>query len=292
MKEFCNYHPFVALLYFTCVILFTCLSLNPISVSIAFFAAFTYSAVLKGKDTFFKNILLMPVLFVGMALINPAFNHRGVTILAYLPSGNPLTLESVCFGLIASAMVLSMILYFSCFNEVMTSDKIIYIFGRISPSISLIFSMSLRAVPKFIRQFKEIIKVQKTAGRDVYKGSPIQRAKNGLTALSAMLSWILEDAIETADSMKSRGYGLSGRTAYSIYTFTKRDKKAVLFIAIIAFYIAVGIGLGKLGFNCFPSIKIAEVSPYSVSVFFAEFALMAMPVIIEITEYRKWKYIK
>lgn len=292
MREFCNYHPAVALLYFLCVILFTCLSLNPISVSIAFLAAFTYSALLKGKDTFLKNLLLMPVLFVGMSLINPAFNHRGVTILAYLPSGNPLTLESVCFGLIASAMVLSMILYFSCFNEVMTSDKIVYLFGRISPSISLIFSMALRAVPKFIRQFKEIIKVQRTAGRDVYAGNLIKRAKSGLTALSAMLTWILEDAIETADSMKSRGYGLPGRTAYSVYTFTKRDKKAVLFIAFTALYTALGMGLGKLGFNCFPSIKIAEISAYSVSVFFAELMLMAMPVFIEITEHRKWKYIK
>ena len=292
MREFCNYHPTVAFLYFVCVIVFTCLSLNPISVSVAFLAAFTYSAVLKGRDAFLKNLLIMPVLFVGMALINPAFNHRGVTILAYLPSGNPLTLESVCFGLIASAMVLSMILYFSCFNEVMTSDKIIYLFGKISPSISLVFSMALRAVPKFIRQFKEIIKVQKAAGRDAYSGNLVKRAKNGLTAVSAMLTWVLEDAIETADSMKSRGYGLPGRTAYSVYTFTKRDKKAILFIALTAAYTAFGMSLGKLSFNCFPSIKIAEISPYVISVFFAELMLMAMPVIIEITEHRKWKYTK
>ena len=110
MREFCNYHPSVAFFYFAFVILFTCANLNPISVSIAFLAAFTYSAMLKGRETLVKNLVSMPVLFVGMALINPAFNHRGATILTYLPSGNPLTLESVFFGLIASGMVLSVIL--------------------------------------------------------------------------------------------------------------------------------------------------------------------------------------
>ena len=286
MYEFCNYHPIVAFLYFLSVILITCLNLNPVSVAIAFLVAFTYSAMLKGRETLIRNLIIMPVLFVGMALINPAFNHRGVTILAYLPSGNPLTMESVLFGLIASGMVLSVILFFSCFNEVMTSDKIVYLFGRVSPSISLIFSMTLRAVPKFMRQFKEIVRVQRTTGRA--KG---RRLKNAVAAVSAMTTWILEDAIETADSMKARGFGVTGRTAFSVYSFTKRDKKAILFIIAASVYIAIGAGLKKMEFACFPSIKIAEMTPYSASVFFVEFLLMAMPVIIEITEYRRWKSI-
>ena len=37
------------------------------------------------------------------ALINPAFNHEGATLLTYLPSGNPLTLESILYGLAAGA---------------------------------------------------------------------------------------------------------------------------------------------------------------------------------------------
>ena len=286
-----EYHPLVAFFYFFFVILLVCIKLNPVSVFIAFLTAFTYSAMLKGKEALLKNLIVMPVLFVGMALINPAFNHRGVTILAYLPSGNPLTLESVCFGLIASGMVLSVVLFFSCFNEIMTSDKIIYLFGRVSPSLSLIFSMTLRAVPKFIRQFKDIIRVQKTAGRNVYYGGPLKRAKNALTAVSAMITRILEDSIETADSMKSRGYGTARRTAYSVYSLTGRDKKALAFLFFTAVYALLGAGLGKLDFNCFPSITAEKISAYSVSVFLSELLLMAMPLIIEITERGKWKSI-
>ena len=77
---------------------------------------------------------MLPML-VAMALINPAFNHEGVTIIDYLPSGNPLTLESIIYGLCAAIMIVSVICHFSCYNEVMTSDKFIYLFGKIIPAI-------------------------------------------------------------------------------------------------------------------------------------------------------------
>ena len=38
----------------------------------------------------------------------------------------------------------------------------------------------------------------------------------------------LENAIDTSDSMKSRGYGLTGRTAYSNSVFDKRDVTALI----------------------------------------------------------------
>ncbi|MBE7055615.1 MAG: energy-coupling factor transporter transmembrane protein EcfT, partial [Ruminococcaceae bacterium] len=46
---------------------------------------------------------MLPALLL-MALINPAFNHEGVTILYYLPGGNPLTLESVYYGFLSATM--------------------------------------------------------------------------------------------------------------------------------------------------------------------------------------------
>ena len=44
--------------------------------------------------------------------------------------------------------------------------------------------------------------------------------------LTCSPSWLpgAENAIETSDSMRSRGYGLKGRTAFSIYHFTRKDK--------------------------------------------------------------------
>ena len=290
MSEFKKYHPTVNLAYFLFAILFTCAHLNPVSLAIAFAAAFSLCGVVKGKNALLKNAATMPFYFILMALINPAFNHQGVTILAYLPSGNPLTYESVCFGLIAAGMVLSVMLFFSSFNEIMTSDKLVYIFGKLIPSLSLVFSMILRTVPKFTHQAKAVSRAQECVGRSTSEGSIVKRIKSGISILSVLITWSMENAIETADSMKSRGFGTSKRTAFSTYSFTKRDKKALFYILFLSAYIIFGSILGVFEFSCFPYIKMAELSAFSLSFYLAELMLLLMPIIIEITEQRKWKY--
>ena len=89
----------------------------------------------------------------------------------------------------------------------MTSDKFVYLFGRVIPALSLVLSMTLRFVPKFKAQVKIVSSAQRCVGRDVSNGGVLQRARNGLTILSILVTWALENAIETADSMRSRGYG-------------------------------------------------------------------------------------
>jgi len=229
---------------------------------------------------------------IAMALINPAFNHEGVTIIEYLPSGNPLTLESIIYGLCAATMIVSVICHFSCYNEVMTSDKFIYLFGKIIPALSLIISMVLRFVPRFASQLKVVTNAQRCMGRDVSNGSIIKRAKSGLNILSIMTTWSLENAIETADSMKSRGYGTPGRTAFSIFTFDKRDGKALICILLLAAYTLAGSLTGGMYFSFFPAINIGEVSVFGISVFVAYFLLCICPIIIELWEVRKWKALR
>ena len=120
------------------------------------------------------------------ALINPAFNHEGITILTYLPSGNPLTLESVLYGIAAAMMLAAVITWFSCYTAVMTSDKFIYLFGRIIPALSLVLSMTLRFVPKFKVQLHVVSEAQRCVGRDVSDGSVPQRLRNAVTILSRL----------------------------------------------------------------------------------------------------------
>ena len=292
MNEFKTYHPIVNFIYFVFVIGFSMVFMHPVCLCISLICGFTYSVMLKGKKAIKTNLIYMLPMLAIMALINPAFNHEGVTIIEYLPSGNPLTLESIVYGLSAAAMIVSVICWFSCYNEIMTSDKFIYLFGKIIPSLSLILSMTLRFVPKFSAQLKVVTGAQRCMGRDVSNGSVIKRAKHGLNILSVMVTWSLENAIETADSMKSRGYGIKGRTAFSIFTFDKRDKKALLSIALLGIYTFIGNMMGGMYFRYFPSVKWAENSLFGTSVFIAYFLLCICPVIIEIWEVRKWKAIK
>lgn len=292
MHEFKTYHPIVNFIYFLFVIGFSCVFMNPVCLAISLFCAFIYSVMLKGKQAIKKNLIYMVPMLFFTAVINPLFNHKGITVIEYLPDGNPLTLESIVYGLAAAMMIVSVICWFSCYNEVMTSDKFIYLFGKIIPSLSLIFSMTLRFVPRFLSQLKTVANAQRCMGRDASNGSIIERAKHGLSILSIMTSWALENAIETADSMKSRGYGQPGRTAFSIYTFDKREKKAFLCIILLGIYILAGFVAGGMYFEYFPAIKANDFSMFGLSLYAAYFVLCACPVIIEIKEARRWKAIK
>ncbi len=292
MSEFKTYHPIVNFTYFVFVIGFSCFFMHPVCLGISLICGFTYSVMLKGKQAIKTSLIYMLPMLVMMALINPAFNHQGITVIAYLPSGNPLTLESIIYGLCAAVMIVSVMCHFSCYNEVMTSDKFIYLFGRIIPALSLIICMTLRFVPKFAAQLKVVTNAQRCMGRDVSSGSIIKRAKHGLNILSIMATWSLENAIETADSMKSRGYGIPGRTAFSIFTFDKRDKKALICILLSGAYTLIGNLMGRMSFIYFPSIQAADVSFFGISVFLAYLLLCICPIIIEIREARKWKALR
>ena len=289
---FSNYHPFVNMLYFAVVTAFNMFFTHPACLVISFICAFIYSLYLSGKKALkFSLVYMLPMLIVT-ALLNPAFNHQGGTILTYLPGGNPLTLESIVYGIVAALMLMTVISWFSCFNKVMTSDKFVYLFGRIIPALSLILSMSLRLVPRFQSQIKVISNAQKCIGRNVSNGSLLQRMKHGIKILSIMVTWALENAIETADSMKSRGYGLPGRTAFSIFRFQKRDLYALIYIFVCGVYIFVGSLTEGLYFRYFPTIKGVLTEPYTVTLIFAYFALCIMPVMINIQEDKRWAAIQ
>ncbi|MGI5824662.1 MAG: energy-coupling factor transporter transmembrane component T [Bacillota bacterium] len=293
MKDcFSGYHPTVNFLYFTCVLLFSMIFMHPVCLGISLVCSFVYSVYLNGRKALKFNIKYMLPLLLITALINPAFNHEGQTILTYLSNGNPVTLESVVYGVAAAAMLISVICWFSCYNSVITSDKFVYLFGRVIPSLSLIFSMTLRFVPRFKAQFKVVSNAQKCVGRDVENGGVWQRVRNAVTILSIMVTWSLESAIETADSMKSRGYGLKGRTAFSIYRFDKRDKAALLFYVFCGIYIVLGGALGGIEWRYFPSVQGAVCGLHTVSIYICYFLLCISPVIIDVREDRKWKALK
>ena len=127
---FADSHPIVNLIYFIFVIGFAMMSLHPVSLGIAFWGAVSYSICLNGRRALYQNLRYMLPVVILTALINPAFSHQGVTILRYLPSGNPLTLESILYGIAAAVMLVTVLCWFSSFNRIMTSDKMIYLFGR------------------------------------------------------------------------------------------------------------------------------------------------------------------
>lgn len=286
---FSSYHPAINFLYFALVLVFTMFFMHPVSLLLSLGAALAYAIDLNGERAVrFSLRALLPMLLLA-AVVNPVFNHEGATILTYLPTGNPLTLESMVYGVAAAVMLVSVITWFSCYTAVMTSDKFVYLFGRVIPALSLVLSMTLRFVPRFRAQFRVVAQAQACVGRDTANGSLLRRLKNAVTIFSIMVTWSLENAIETADSMKSRGYGLPGRTAFSIYRFDDRDRLALTWLVFCGGYITCGWAAGGLSWRYYPTIRGTLTGAFPISFQVVYLALCLTPVILNRREARVWK---
>ena len=145
---FYDCHPTVNFLFFAIVITCSMCLMHPVCLLFSLAGAVWYTARLRGTKALIGYLRWIIPMMVMAALVNPAFVHQGVTLLAYLPSGNPLTRESILYGLAAGCMLGAVALWFSCLSAVMTSDKFIYLFGRVIPALSLVLSMTLRFVPR------------------------------------------------------------------------------------------------------------------------------------------------
>ncbi|MCR4805360.1 MAG: energy-coupling factor transporter transmembrane protein EcfT [Clostridia bacterium] len=285
--SFC--HPTVNFLYFGLVLLFTMCFVHPLARFVSLAGALAYDLYLNGRKAAGFTLKYMLPMLLLTAIINPAFSHEGVTILWYFPNGNPLTLESILFGAAAALMLVAVVLWFGCYNTVMTSDKFVYLFGRVIPALSLVLSMTLRFVPKFQAQLRAVSESQRCVGRDIRNGTLLQRFRHGITILSILLTWVLENAIETADSMRGRGYGLPGRTAYSIYRFDDRDRCVLLWLAFCGVTI-IGAWIAK-GFywNWYPRIRYTPFLPIVVFFHLVYFALCFTPLIMDLYADYRWE---
>lgn len=292
MKDsFSTYHPSINFIYFAFVILVSIFLWHPVLLAISFAASMTYSIYLNGKRAVKFNLLALLPLMLAAAVLNPVFNHEGATILLYV-NDNPLTMEAVEFGIAAAVMLGTVILWFSCYNAIMTSDKFVYLFGRIIPALSMILSMVLRFVPKYKTQIKRVSAAQKCIGKDVGSGNWLARAKNGIAILSVMMTWALENAIDTADSMKSRGYGLKGRTAYSLYRFDARDRTLLIVLAALLVLVLGSMAMGGVSVRYYPTFRLNDMTILSGVVYAAYAAVCFLPVLLDIKEDIVWRSLR
>ena len=185
-------------------------------------------------------------------------------------------------------MISTVALWFSCVNRVITSDKVVYLFGRITPSLSLVLSMALRFIPRFTAQFKQTREAQAAFsinGRQTLTG----RFKAAVCVFSVMVSRSMENAVETSDSMKSRGYGLKGRTAFSPFRFYKQDAAVLAVVLTESGALLALLLCGKLPFRYYPSVHGELTDGFAILFYCLYAALLLTPLFILLGEGIKWK---
>lgn len=290
MNGFEYFHPTVSALYFASVLFITMFLSNPFLNVAALVGAFVFYAKTKKGICLVKETGFSLLLFVLIAITNPLFSHKGATVLFFF-NNNPITLESVLYGLNNAVMLTAVIYWFKCLNLVLTSDKLLYLLGNASPKIALLISSALRFIPLLKSQGERIKASQITMG--LYASDAwTDKLKGSLRVCSALITWSLENAIDTGSSMKARGYGLKQRTHYSLYRFTRRDALMMVLVAALDAFVVFAFCAQWLEFSFYPLVSYAQFELCSLSALAAFALLCLLPLIIEIKEDLMWKYCK
>lgn len=285
MKSIEQYNPLVTFSYFLAVTLPAMFSMNPIMLICSLMGALSLFFVRNGTKNM-RSHLLFFALFALVALLNPLFQHNGVTVLFVL-NDNPITWEALFYGITAGLMTVSVLYWFRLLSNMMTSDKYLYIFGRFSAKLALLLSMTLRYVPLFGKRMKSIRMSQKAIG--LYKDDTlIDKIRGELRIFSIMVTWALENGIHTADSMEARGYGIVGRTSFAIYKLCPSDGILFGIILTLLGVSFLGLAAGAVNFTFYPAIVPHESSVTAVFTYGAYGILALLPSILEVEERIKW----
>lgn len=287
-NTFSIYHPVVIFTYVVSALVFTMLTLNPVYVVISLYVGSLYSIYLVGMKKYVKTLKYSLILFLVVAIANPIFTHEGLTVLFYNPWDNPVTLEAFAYGLCSGAMLACIFIWFNCYNALINNDKFLYIFGRFLPTISLMLSMIMKWIPVTKNKITSINNAQKAMGLGISTGTKKEKVQRGIRVTSILMSWSMEDSLETADSMKARGYGCTKRTSFSVYKWGKHDVISMVIICVLVIINGILILGGFSKFEFYPTFSGAVFDSTHLISYGFYLLLLCYPLLLEGKEEISW----
>lgn len=286
MRSFENCSPIVTAVYYLSVVLLLMLFQSPFLLLLGFLGGFSYT-FLQSRRPSWKLHLGFFALFFLLSVLNPLFSHNGRTVLFFL-NDMPITLEALLYGTVSAGGIVTVLYLFSSFTGIMTRDKLLYVFGALSPKLALVLSMGLRYVPLFRERAGKIADAQRALG--LYKEDNIfDKMKSDLRVFSILITWALEHGITTADSMSARGYGTHRRTHFAPFRFRLGDGLLLALVLLCDGLCAVGGGMGAFAFSFYPALSAAPLSLIGVLAYSAFGLLSLLPILLETEERIKWR---
>lgn len=284
-------HPFPCLLYYVCIAVLSMLLLHPVFLFC--------SAALLGLTYFVyeprRSAVNMMLLFLAMGvlwtMLNPLFTQRGEHVM-FLLWGRRITWEAFAFGLTLMLSSLTIMFSFFSYRHVVTNDKFLYLFASFWPKGTMVTVMAMRFVPLFHARLRAVTAAQRTKGISLQQGSLRQRAAGGMSLLQVLLTWSLEEALQTADSMKARGYGVGRRSAYSPFRMRPGDWASVTFILAAAIYCVAGRLNGYGLLSIYPAMESWRLSGPDLAQLAVFLCLVAYPLWLEGKERLAWRFWK
>lgn len=285
-SAFGKYNPWVNLIYIIGNIILASILQHPILLCAGIIGLLGVHYITdQGKQlkSYLKFYMMMCLI---NTLLNPLLSHRGQTILFYL-NGQCITLEATIYGFIMGLSLFVVLSSFSLYQVLMTSDKLMYLFSSMLPRMTLVVMLSLRIVPLLKQRIAEIREVQFTQGILTKKKDIRLRSKTAMESLNTLVGWSLEELMQTAKSIRSRGYSAEKkRTFYFRYHIERRDLICVgiqilLIISILYLWY-------KGSYAIYPRVTLAMTSKNTIILLMVYLIYIGLPLWIEGGEIYKW----
>ena len=282
---FSKRHPAVNFVFFAGAIICTVVIQHPAYLLAGVLGGGIYYLLLHGRAGLKTVLGLLPV-FLVLTGMNPLFNTYGNTVL-FRYFGRPYTLEALLYGGAIAAIFVEMLLWFGCYNAVLTSDKFTGLFGNLIPALSLLLVMVLRMIPNLMRKASQISGARSTIGKGTAEQDTTkEKLTEGMTVLGTLTSWALEGSVVTADSMRSRGYGSGKRSSFMIYTMTGLDWGLLAALAVLLVGMIV---LGDRTAAFTPVLNIAPIGGRNLPGFLCYLCYLLIPIALHIKEAIQWR---
>lgn len=233
-----------------------------------------------------KEMLFYSFVFLLLFLAYPSFVHNGFTPLFFL-NDRPVTLEALVKGTIVAVMVVAICFWTKSYFEIFTTDKILFLFTKISAKLGIFMSMLLRFIPIFKEQWRQKQLAQKSIGYYAVQ-SKVEKLQRFLTLWIHTLVFSIEFVFFKPDVMRSRGYGAEvKRTQFSMIHYRRSDYIFLLFLlSCFSFHLFY---LDHYQYYYYPKLKEEGLTLAQIAILAM---LMLFPAVHEMKENAKWIYLK
>ena len=223
-------HPAVPALYMVLTLGLTMFSMQPVLIALSLAGGLAYGFATRGTvRTLGALRWQLPVILI-IALVNPLFSASGSTELFRIGM-RAVHLESLVYGLCMGGLFVASVLWFEAAASMLEYDKVLALLGNAAPVIALMISMCMRLIPQFLRRGRTVLAVQDAI--DMPGRKPADPVRSRLRASSVLMGWGMEDSLERADAMRSRGWGaVPRRTTYARYRMGRSDVVALVGLAL------------------------------------------------------------
>ncbi|UOF92595.1 energy-coupling factor transporter transmembrane protein EcfT [Fodinisporobacter ferrooxydans] len=288
-KVFEELHPFSSSLYFFGFILLNMIFMHPIYLASGLIGIVLVNVCVDRGQQLRSFLPYYILTGIAVTLANPLFSHRGRYILFYFMN-QPITFESVLYGVTMMLSLLNILVCFVAYNQVVSSGKFLFLFSRAFQKVGLLIMLSVRFVPLVKRRMSQIMMVQKTRGVNPWQGAMRKRIADATRILEILITWSLEEALQTAASMKARGYGIRLiRSSYHPYRFHLID---FFWIGTLVCLISICIAEWFRGYGVLPIYPVFHWAKFDDTQWFlyACFCLYTIfPVLLEGKERIRWQ---